>query len=145
MGNTCAYGATGGTLFAAGVAGERLAVRNSGATVVVEGCGHHGCEYMTGGTVVVLGPTGINFAAGMTGGTAFVLDDGGLAQRLNHNSVALHEVRQADELRALVEEFAAATESPIADELLAEWDAAVTRFVAVRPKATTEQLTEKSA
>ena len=74
MGNTCLYGATGGKLFAAGVAGERFAVRNSGATAVVEGVGDHGCEYMTGGAVAILGATGVNFGAGMTGGLAFVLD-----------------------------------------------------------------------
>ena len=74
IGNTCLYGATGGELFAAGQAGERFAVRNSGTTAVVEGVGHHGCEYMTGGSVVILGRTGANFAAGMTGGRAFVLD-----------------------------------------------------------------------
>ena len=75
IGNTCMYGATGGSLFVKGRAGERFAVRNSGATGVVEGLGDHGCEYMTGGTVVCLGDTGRNFGAGMTGGVAFVIDD----------------------------------------------------------------------
>src|SRR5437867_9900883 len=74
IGNTVLYGATGGVLFAAGRAGERFAIRNSGATAVVEGVGDHGCEYMTAGTVVVLGEVGRNFAAGMTGGAAYVLD-----------------------------------------------------------------------
>jgi glutamate synthase (NADPH/NADH) large chain len=74
IGNTCLYGATGGELYAAGRAGERFAVRNSGASAVIEGCGDHGCEYMTGGVVTVLGQTGLNFGAGMTGGFAFVLD-----------------------------------------------------------------------
>ncbi len=74
IGNTCLYGATGGKLFAAGIAGERFAVRNSGAHAVVEGAGDHCCEYMTGGVITVLGPTGVNFGAGMTGGFAFVLD-----------------------------------------------------------------------
>ena len=77
IGNTVLYGATAGKLFAAGQAGERFAVRNSGATVVVEGCGANGCEYMTGGTAVILGATGDNFGAGMTGGMAFVLDETG--------------------------------------------------------------------
>ena len=74
IGNTCLYGATGGKLFVAGIAGERFAVRNSGALAVVEGTGDHACEYMTGGTVVILGETGINFGAGMTGGAAFIYD-----------------------------------------------------------------------
>src|SRR3546814_8834688 len=74
IGNTCLYGATGGTLFAAGMAGERFAVRNSGALAVVAGVGYHGCEYMTGGVVVLLGRTGVNFGAGMPGGFASVLD-----------------------------------------------------------------------
>src|SRR6185369_9597742 len=77
IGNTVLYGATSGKLFAAGQAGERFAVRNSGATVVVEGCGANGCEYMTGGIAVILGRTGENFGAGMTGGMAFVLDEHG--------------------------------------------------------------------
>ena len=77
IGNTVLYGATAGKLFAAGQAGERFAVRNSGAQVVVEGCGANGCEYMTGGTAVILGETGANFGAGMTGGMAFILDEHG--------------------------------------------------------------------
>jgi len=90
IGNTCLYGATGGELFAAGQAGERFAVRNSGATAVVEAVGHHGCEYMTGGTVVVLGHTGANFAAGMTGGRAYVLDmNENFARRCNPAQVTI--------------------------------------------------------
>ncbi len=93
MGNTCLYGATGGQLFAAGRAGERFAVRNSGALAVVEGIGDHGCEYMTGGVVVVLGDTGINFGAGMTGGFAFVLDmDNSFVDKYNHELIDLHRV-----------------------------------------------------
>ncbi|PMZ83298.1 hypothetical protein, partial [Pseudomonas sp. FW306-2-11AD] len=85
---TVLYGATSGSLYAAGQAGERFAVRNSGATVVVEGCGANGCEYMTGGTAVVLGPVGANFGAGMTGGMAFIYDaDGSFARRANPENI----------------------------------------------------------
>src|SRR5690606_6385474 len=90
IGNTCLYGATGGVIYAAGRAGERFAVRNSGATAVVEGVGDHGCEYMTGGVIAVLGETGLNFGAGMTGGLAFVLDsDNSFEQRYNKELVEL--------------------------------------------------------
>ncbi len=90
MGNTVLYGATGGALFAAGRAGERFAVRNSGCVAVVEGVGDHGCEYMTGGMVVILGPTGHNLAAGMTGGELYVLDEtGDLERRANLELVEL--------------------------------------------------------
>ncbi len=102
MGNTVAYGATGGALFAAGAAGERLAVRNSGATIVVEGCGDHGCEYMTGGAVIVLGTIGANFGAGMTGGVAYVADQPDLSERLSA-SVRLEELTPEDE--AFVQEW----------------------------------------
>ncbi|MDZ7707682.1 MAG: glutamate synthase large subunit [Trueperaceae bacterium] len=125
LGNTVMYGATGGRLFAAGAAGERLAVRNSGAHAVVEGCGDHGCEYMTGGTVVVLGPTGRNFGAGMSGGVAFVLDeDGEFEGRYNPGMVVARRLTDGvDEalLRALVEEHAVATESPRAAAILRRW------------------------
>ena len=98
IGNTCLYGATAGKLFAAGQAGERFAVRNSGAITVVEGCGANGCEYMTGGIAVILGPVGDNFAAGMTGGMAFVYDpDGAVAERINRG----HGDLPADRGRAL--------------------------------------------
>jgi len=99
VGNTVLYGATEGEVYFAGVAGERFAVRNSGATAVVEGVGDHGCEYMTGGTVVVLGQTGRNFAAGMSGGVAYVLDeDGTFEQRCNMAQVALEPL--PDEIAA---------------------------------------------
>ena len=117
MGNACLYGATGGRLLAAGVAGERFAVRNSGATAVVEGVGDHGCEYMTGGVVAVLGATGINFGAGMTGGLAFVLDRHDLfGDRCNRDSVEMHRIdaaleRYGDFLLRLVEEHARETGS----------------------------------
>src|SRR5690606_16333076 len=94
IGNTCLYGATGGQLFAAGIAGERFGVRNSGAHTVVEGAGDHCCEYMTGGLVTVLGNTGHNFGAGMTGGFAYVLDlDKDFVDKYNHELVEVHRIR----------------------------------------------------
>ena len=112
IGNTCLYGATGGTLFAAGVAGERFAVRNSGARAVVEGVGDHGCEYMTGGVVTVLGDTGVNFGAGMTGGFAFVLDlERNFFDRYNHELIDIHRINtesmeaHANYLQSMLEDF----------------------------------------
>ncbi len=139
IGNVALYGATSGELFARGRAGERFAVRNSGATAVVEGVGDHGCEYMTGGRVVVLGPTGRNFAAGMSGGVAMVLDVDGqfVARRVNTETVDLLPVArgsaEAEALRQLVEAHARETDSPVARALLADWPAAVGRFVQVFP------------
>jgi glutamate synthase (NADPH/NADH) large chain len=136
IGNTCLYGATSGRLFAAGAAGERFAVRNSGATAVVEGCGAHGCEYMTGGTVVVLGRTGWNFGAGMSGGEAFIHDPEGEAPpRVNGASAALGPVmgEAALRLRALVERHASETGSPLGRRLLETWTVAVTHFRHVLP------------
>jgi glutamate synthase domain-containing protein 3 len=131
VGNTVLYGATSGRAFFRGRAGERFAVRNSGACAVVEGVGDHGCEYMTGGRVVVLGPTGRNFAAGMSGGIAYVLDL--VPARCNEQVVGLEEVDDDAELRGLVEEHLARTGSTVAAALLAEWPAAVRRFVKVMP------------
>ena len=112
VGNTVLYGATAGRAFFRGLAGERFAVRNSGAWAVVEGVGDHGCEYMTGGRVVVLGPTGRNFAAGMSGGVAYVLDEERRRSptRCNMGMVGFEELAEADaiELRAMIEEHAAA-------------------------------------
>ena len=137
IGNTVLYGATSGRLFAAGRAGERFCVRNSGAIAVVEGCGANGCEYMTGGTVVVLGPTDANFAAGMTGGMAFVFDPDGCFDTLyNPESVVVSNVASPywdDHLRALVGEHAGATGSLIALDLLRDWDRARTHFRQVCP------------
>ncbi|QZY30872.1 glutamate synthase large subunit [Nocardioides coralli] len=132
-GNTIAYGATSGEVFLRGQVGERCCVRNSGATVVTEGVGDHGCEYMTGGRVVVLGPTGRNFAAGMSGGYAFVLD---LAeQRVNPEFVELAPVgEKAEELRDLVHRFEEETGSEVARGLLETWDDAVARFTLVMPR-----------
>jgi glutamate synthase domain-containing protein 3 len=135
-GNTVLYGATGGEFYCAGRAGERFAVRNSGATAVVEGIGDHGCEYMTGGTVVVLGTAGRNFGAGMSGGEAFVYDPSGeLPLRLNDDLVVLERVSGDSELRRLVERHTRYTGSPLATALLAGWDGAVAEFWHVRPRS----------
>jgi glutamate synthase (ferredoxin) len=152
-GNTCLYGATGGDVFIAGSAGERFAVRNSGATAVVEGVGDHCCEYMTGGTVVVLGPVGYNLGAGMTGGQAFVWDpDVNLTARLN---TALVEAVRPDadlmeEVRWLVERHHELTQSPRAAELLKDWPRTVTHMWLVAPvdqvrRIQAEQATRVSA
>jgi glutamate synthase (NADPH/NADH) large chain len=133
-GNTILYGATAGELFCRGRVGERFAVRNSGATAVVEGGGDHGCEYMTGGTVVVLGPTGRNFAAGMSGGTAFVWR---LDQRLvNRELIELEPVSADDRivLRGLIERHLAETDSAVAADLLSRWASAADEFTAVVPR-----------
>ena len=134
LGNTALYGATAGELYAAGHAGERFAVRNSGATAVIEGVGDHGCEYMTGGVVVVLGPVGRNFAAGMSGGLAYLYDPEGLAAGLCHAaSVGLDVVEDRLALHALVSRHRELTGSPVAGSLLARWERTVEDFVAVIP------------
>jgi glutamate synthase (ferredoxin) len=136
-GNTLLYGATGGELYAAGHVGERFAVRNSGATAVVEGVGDHGCEYMTGGTVAILGPTGRNFGAGMTGGVAFVLDETNtLDQRYNPQLVELQPLDNRDEprLQALLRRHMELTGSPRAAEILARWEVYRQHFRTVVPR-----------
>jgi glutamate synthase (NADPH/NADH) large chain len=131
VGNTCLYGATGGEAFFAGVAGERFAVRNSGAVAVVEGTGDHGCEYMTGGRVVVLGAVGRNFAAGMSGGVAYVY---GLAEaQCNRAGLALEPVDDPEALKALIQRHHDLTASKRAAEILADWPAGLRRFVMVMP------------
>ncbi|WP_245732590.1 glutamate synthase large subunit [Solimonas aquatica] len=142
IGNTCLYGATGGTLYAAGMAGERFGVRNSGAHAVIEGCGDHGCEYMTGGSVVILGRTGVNFGAGMTGGFAYVLDEKrSFVDRYNHELIDIHRVvseqMEAHEhyLRKLVQEYAEVTGSSWALHILSDWADYVGKFWLVKPKA----------
>jgi len=142
IGNTCLYGATGGKLFAAGLAGERFAVRNSGAFAVVEGIGDHGCEYMTGGVVTVLGRTGLNFGAGMTGGFAFVLDeDNSFEDRYNHELVQVHRVTtEAMEahrgyLRSIIEEFVDQTGSAWGQHILDNFDDMIGKFWLVKPIA----------
>ena len=144
IGNTVLYGATAGRLFAAGQAGERFAVRNSGAVVVVEGCGSNGCEYMTGGTAVILGPVGENFAAGMTGGMAFIYDaEGSLPDRVNTDSVLFQriETQHYEELvLSLVREHVAETQSRFADQLLADWELVRGRFWQVVPLEMVDRL-----
>jgi glutamate synthase (NADPH/NADH) large chain len=146
-GNVALYGATDGEAYVNGRAGERFAVRNSGAHAVVEGVGDHGCEYMTGGTVAVLGDVGANFAAGMSGGVAYVLDDDEtLEARVNRGMVHVeHDLddRDAMVLRRLVENHHAYTGSERAAELLANWDAALASFVKVMPDAYEKVLAER--
>ncbi len=133
-GNVIAYGATSGQIFLNGKVGERFAVRNSGASLVVEGVGDHGCEYMTGGTVVVLGPTGRNFAAGMSGGVAFVLDL--VPARVNSDMVDLETLSDKDieSLRELIEVHALETESVVAKNLRDHWSSHIHRFTKVMPR-----------
>jgi glutamate synthase (NADPH/NADH) large chain/glutamate synthase (ferredoxin) len=137
IGNTCLYGATGGALFAAGWAGERFAVRNSGATAVVEGVGDHGCEYMTRGVVAILGPVGTNFGAGMSGGLAFVLDEHNvLAERMNPQMIGIERLNNEEEigsLRQLVSVHARVTGSPHARALIESWETAISKFWKVVP------------
>jgi len=162
VGNTVMYGATTGEAYFCGVAGERFAVRLSGATAVVEGTGDHGCEYMTGGTVAVLGKTGRNFAAGMSGGVAFVYDeDGQFASRCNLSMVSLEKVLTKAEqtasvdpsiwhnattdeaqLKKLLEDHHRWTGSKRARELLDDWTVARTRFVKVFPNEYKRALAE---
>ena len=137
-GNVIAYGATGGRIFVNGQAGERFGIRNSGVTMVVEGIGDHGCEYMTGGEVVILGPTGVNFGAGMTGGTAYVLDEAGdfdLRCNLVSIDLATVDVNSRDEhhLHDLIREHIRRTGSPLGKRLLENWTAYRPRFVKVIP------------
>ena len=138
IGNTVLYGATSGKLFAAGQAGERFCVRNSGALAVVEGCGSNGCEYMTGGTVVILGPVGDNFGAGMTGGMAFVYDtDGSFEHRVNADSVVWQRIlsRHWESIcRDLVREHFSETQSRFSERLLADWTLEVGNFWQICPK-----------
>lgn len=138
IGNVALYGATGGKVFISGMAGERFAVRNSGACAVVEGVGDHGCEYMTGGRVVVLGPTGKNFAAGMSGGIAYVLDEHrDLYLRLNKEMVSMDSVTERSdiaEIRALLTQHVQATGSPKAADILAHLEERATQFKKILPR-----------
>ncbi len=142
LGNVALYGATAGRLFAAGRAGERFAVRNSGAQAVIEGIGDHGCEYMTGGTVVILGAIGVNFGAGMTGGHAWIFDEDGSLMRGTHfhkeflepQAFGASTAEQQETLRALLDEHVRLTSSRLADRLLANWEEASARFVLFTPK-----------
>lgn len=144
IGNTVLYGATSGQLFAAGQAGERFAVRNSGADVVVEGCGANGCEYMTGGTAVILGDVGANFGAGMTGGMAFVFDERErFAAHANGDTIIWQRVSTAHwaaDLHSRVEAHIAATDSAWAKEILRDWGRNLDKFWQVVPKEMLERL-----
>jgi len=142
IGNTCLYGATNGKLFASGGAGERFAVRNSGAHAVIESAGDHCCEYMTGGCITVLGNTGYNFGAGMTGGFAYVLDLENLFyDRCNPELVDLHRVNgetmeaYRSHLRAVISEFVDETKSAWGAEILEDFDGYLRKFWLVKPKA----------
>ena len=138
IGNTVLYGATGGYLYASGRAGERFAVRNSGASVVVEGCGSNGCEYMTGGVAVILGSIGANFGAGMTGGMAYLYDPKGTAEDfINAESLVTCAVGHAHweaQLKTLIEAHAAETGSQLAARILGNWEAERANFLQVCPK-----------
>ena len=139
-GNVIAYGATSGAIFINGLAGERFGIRNSGATLVVEGLGDHGCEYMTGGQAVVLGPVGVNFAAGMTGGVAYVYDETAtLDLNCNLDSVDIFPVEAGSDdektLLALLEEHISRTGSPKAQRIIADWQNARAKFSKVLPAA----------
>ena len=146
VGNTCLYGATSGAFFAAGRAGGRFAVRNSGAVAVVEGCLANGCEYMTGGVAVILGPVGMNFGAGMTGGEAFVYDPEGAFDRFaNSDTILVGGVDEdsARRLKALIERHASETGSPRAAEMLAEWKRTRFEFRHVIAKEAAAQAAEQ--
>jgi glutamate synthase (NADPH/NADH) large chain len=142
MGNTCLYGATGGELYAAGIAGERFAVRNSGAVAVLEGAGDHCCEYMTGGAVCVLGRTGVNFGAGFTGGFAYVLDlERNFVDRYNHELIDISRIHpeamqsHVQHLESLLERHVSETESVWAAEIMSDLRTYLPKFWVVKPKA----------
>ncbi len=147
-GNTCLYGATGGELFVAGIVGERFAIRNSGATTVVEGAGDHACEYMTGGTVVILGRVGYNLGAGMTGGSCYVWDPSGtMIGRVNPSLVDFERPDEAhgEELRELVTRHARLTASPRAAALLDSWDQTVHQCWYVAPVDKVKRMRSQAA
>jgi glutamate synthase domain-containing protein 3 len=147
VGNVALYGATAGEAYFRGFAGERFAVRNSGAHAVVEGVGDHGCEYMTGGVVVVLGPTGRNFAAGMSGGVAFVLDEEDDFEKLCNRDMVSLEAVESDEdvalLRGMVERHLEWTYSAVADRVLENFEELLPRFVKVMPNDLKRVLRER--
>jgi glutamate synthase (NADPH/NADH) large chain len=147
VGNVALYGATGGEAYFRGFAGERFAVRNSGAETVVEGVGEHGCEYMTGGVVVVLGPTGRNFAAGMSGGIAFVLDEENRFEKLYNPEMVDLEAVESEEnishLRHLIERHLHWTGSEVAKRVLENWEEMLPKFVKVMPQDLKRVLQER--
>jgi glutamate synthase domain-containing protein 3 len=138
IGNVAFYGATAGEAYISGIAGERFCVRNSGANVVVEGMGDHGCEYMTGGTVIVLGETGKNFAAGMSGGVAYVLDmTNDFRVKCNQAQVYLDPIQDESELQLvhqMIEKHVQYTHSPLGESVLTSWADMSKKFVRVIPK-----------
>jgi glutamate synthase (NADPH/NADH) large chain len=137
IGNVALYGATAGELFINGMAGERFAVRNSGATTVVEGIGDHGCEYMTGGHALILGKTGRNFAAGMSGGIAWVYDvDGTFAENCNKEMVDLDPLTDKDEeqILTLLRKHVSLTRSKLAQNIVKDWNVASAKFIKVFPR-----------
>ena len=142
IGNTCMYGATGGKLYANGIAGERFAVRNSGATAIVEGVGDHGCEYMTNGVVIILGKTGVNFGAGMSGGFAIVLDeDGSFKNKYNKELVDTIKIDrtknsyQENFLRSSISDYVEKTDSEWGKHILENYEAFIEKLLIVKPKA----------
>ena len=147
VGNTVLYGATGGSLYVNGIAGERFCVRNSGAKAVVEGVGDHGCEYMTGGRVVVLGTTGRNFAAGMSGGIAYVLDtNDDFSYFCNQDMVELSKIpdyEDVKELQSMISRHLTHTKSKVAEKILVNWDEYVSKFVKVLPLEYKKVLNER--
>ena len=144
LGNTVLYGATSGKLFAAGQAGERFAVRNSGATTVIEGCDSNGCEYMTGGMVVILGEVGDNFAAGMTGGMAFIYDKfNQFTKKVNPESVVWQTVETdywKETLKNLISEHSKETGSEFSRNIIKNYDEELINFVQVCPKEMLDKL-----
>jgi glutamate synthase (ferredoxin) len=148
IGNVGFYGATSGEGYVRGIAGERFCVRNSGATVVVEGVGDHGCEYMTGGRVVVLGKTGRNFAAGMSGGVAYVYDpDGDFATKCNREMVDLETIVESDELdfvQVAIVKHVTYTGSRYAEAILSAWSQRHRQFVKVMPREYKRALAEQA-
>lgn len=147
VGNVAFYGATSGEAYIRGMAGERFAVRNSGAKAVVEGVGDHGCEYMTGGVVVILGNIGRNFAAGMSGGVAYIYDrNADVASKVNMEMVSLEKINAEDEeiLRKFIENHAHYAKSKVAEEILADWDAVMPKFIKVMPNDFKKALAKKN-
>ena len=149
VGNVVLYGATGGNVFIRGIAGERFAVRNSGANAVVEGVGDHCCEYMTGGQVVILGPTGRNFAAGMSGGIAYVLDENNdFIEKCNLDMIGIEPVatpEDVSDLRRLIEDHLKYTESGKARQILENWDSMLPKFIKVIPRDYKRVLANKNS
>ena len=136
-GNVAFYGATSGEAYIRGIAGERFCVRNSGAHVVVESVGDHGCEYMTGGRAVILGPVGKNFAAGMSGGIAYILDEGGASRSMVNMGMVelerLYDEEEIDKVKGMIEKHRDLTDSSVAKRILDEWEEFLPRFIKVMP------------